>query len=682
MAYLGENLNNTLGTKLAGLNTELESFVPTIKSLQVNLNKPNFLQKANKFLTNTNGAAGTVGGYGSLIGAGLDMVGGLIKPPPGYSGKKGNIQQGLDKTWDAASNAVTMIPGVGTAIGVGMKALGVLNKGIQRLGGGTDGMTTADSILNSNLFGWNIGLINGIGGKKANTYTRNEDLDTKSASGFGGFQLLQSKTQEGAGKKYGLFSSGARDKQNKLTEYTQGVKHTISGIVDFNTLNNMAALGSTQYVMQQQNTDLNGGIHMLRAAKGGLKFPKPFKYEKPYKFKPPKYDPEGMTVDKDKWEETYVNGKRYFIKANQTYYRGDPIPTKDGDLLYKKLDGKIIKYPYHKSLFAKNGGQFIQNVLRKYQSGDSLKRTVQVFDVGSGKYVQIQIPLSKDQIAGRMPIRLANGTAVFMNGDGTVTSDRWETIGRREHLTPKGQDGIKVEEQLPFGITYNKENNIYLTNIDKKSSKQEKKELNKYVKENPKFKGWRVWEHESGRYFILPRDLADKLDWQYVDNIRSGGSSGGNILGRRFINSEGTVLYEVLNPKFDDNGNPVTHVDDKGNGYNSPDDLQPAYKKGGKMNVIPEGALHARKNHLTDIDDMYKAVTHKGIPVITIEDNGEIIQHAEVEHSEIIFTKEVTDKIEKYREQGTDEAAIACGKLLVQEILYNTDDRIGLIKTV
>jgi len=29
-----------------------------------------------------------------------------------------------------------------------------------------------------------------------------------------------------------------------------------------------------------------------------------------------------------------------------------------------------------------------------------------------------------------------------MNGDGTVTSDRWETIGEREHITPKGQNGL------------------------------------------------------------------------------------------------------------------------------------------------------------------------------------------------------------------------------------------------
>jgi len=49
-------------------------------------------------------------------------------------------------------------------------------------------MTTTDAILNSNFLGLTpLGLINGFGGKKANTYTRNEELDTKSASGFGGF---------------------------------------------------------------------------------------------------------------------------------------------------------------------------------------------------------------------------------------------------------------------------------------------------------------------------------------------------------------------------------------------------------------------------------------------------------------------------------------------------------------
>jgi len=55
--------------------------------------------------------------------------------------------------------------------------------------------------------------------------------------------------------------------------------------------------------------------------------------------------------------------------------------------------------------------------------------------------------------------------------------------------------------------------------------------------------------------------------------------------------------------------------------------------------------------------------------VITVEENGKIVQHAEIEHSEIIFTLEVTNKIEdlrkKYHEDKKDEYAIEAGKILV-----------------
>lgn len=97
------------------------------------------------------------------------------------------------------------------------------------------------------------------------------------------------------------------------------------------------------------------------------------------------------------------------------------------------------------------------------------------------------------------------------------------------------------------------------------------------------------------------------------------------------------------------------------------------FRKGGAFNVIPEGALHKNKHHLEDIDDKFKEVTHKGIPVIS-EEGDEIIQHAEVEKEEIILRYEVTKKIEKLMKEGTDEAAIKAGELLVKEILYNTID--------
>lgn len=100
------------------------------------------------------------------------------------------------------------------------------------------------------------------------------------------------------------------------------------------------------------------------------------------------------------------------------------------------------------------------------------------------------------------------------------------------------------------------------------------------------------------------------------------------------------------------------------------------FTDGGKMNVIPEGALHAHKNHM-DVD----GITHKGIPVITEEDGG-VIQHAEIERNEIIFTKEVTEKLEELAKKGTDEAAIKAGKILAREIMENTQDNTGLMREV
>lgn len=106
-----------------------------------------------------------------------------------------------------------------------------------------------------------------------------------------------------------------------------------------------------------------------------------------------------------------------------------------------------------------------------------------------------------------------------------------------------------------------------------------------------------------------------------------------------------------------------------------------AFQNGGKMNVIPDGALHARK-HTIDDEELNGSITNKGIPIISKEDGGEVVQHAEIERDEIIFTLEVTKKLEELSKKGTDEAAIEAGKLLVEEILFNTDDRTGLINTI
>lgn len=106
------------------------------------------------------------------------------------------------------------------------------------------------------------------------------------------------------------------------------------------------------------------------------------------------------------------------------------------------------------------------------------------------------------------------------------------------------------------------------------------------------------------------------------------------------------------------------------------------FAEGGKVNVIPDGALHAHKHHLEDISPEYEQVTSKGIPVVTEEEGGKLKQHAEIERNEIIFNLDVTNKLEELMKKGDDESAIEAGKLLVHEILNNTIDNTGILKEI
>ncbi len=94
------------------------------------------------------------------------------------------------------------------------------------------------------------------------------------------------------------------------------------------------------------------------------------------------------------------------------------------------------------------------------------------------------------------------------------------------------------------------------------------------------------------------------------------------------------------------------------------------FAEGGKFNVIPEGALHARLHHMENADNL----TKKGIPVVSEKEGGELEQHAEIEKEEIILRLSLTKRLEELAKEDTDEAALEAGKILVEEILNNTVD--------
>lgn len=110
------------------------------------------------------------------------------------------------------------------------------------------------------------------------------------------------------------------------------------------------------------------------------------------------------------------------------------------------------------------------------------------------------------------------------------------------------------------------------------------------------------------------------------------------------------------------------------------------FQLGGKMNLIPEGALHARKHNLEKVNpELEGQITRKGIPVVARGEGG-VIQQAEIEKEEVIFRKEFTDELERlykqYQDDSSEDIAIEAGKLICFELLKNTDDRSGLIKSI
>lgn len=345
-------------------------------------------------------------GFG-LAGSIADVAGSLIPQT-----EQSALTTGLNQGYDAAANAVSAVPGVGTIIGGAMKVGGMLSDGLTALGVGTDQMTTADKILDSKFLKLTpVGLINSIGAKKADTITKDNEAFEQVGSSYGGTQATVDDALTKSGKKYGLFSGGARNKANKQIHNAQMQQVKMGNIADeaqmaFAASNNpLLGLGT--------QLQLNGGYQQntVRAGKSGLK------------------------MDKD---------------------------------------------------FA--------------------KRVVKLSEGKKSKAQKIQEEARMEEVAG--------------------------------------------------------------------------------------------------------------------------------------------------------------------------------FKNGGTVNVIPDGALHAHKHHLEDVDEKFEEVTTKGIPVITEEKGGDIKQHAEVEREEIIFNLEVTKQLEKLMQDGSDEAAIEAGKLLVYEILENTVDNTGLLNTV
>lgn len=217
--------------------------------------------------------AAQLGNVANLAGIGASIASEFMPEKTEYSGDKGGLARGLDTAYDMASTAVSFIPGVGTVIGGAMQVGKLLGQGLNALGGGTDGMTTADAILGSSFMNLTpLGMINGFAGKKAHTIERDDNAFNWVGSSYAGTQGKVDEAVTKSGKKYGLVSSGARKKANSLIDRAKFEQFKVSSIADEAEVNRMMTSTLNQEEYNNVQNQLNGGLdyYGIRAGKKGM----------------------------------------------------------------------------------------------------------------------------------------------------------------------------------------------------------------------------------------------------------------------------------------------------------------------------------------------------------------------------------------------------------------------------
>lgn len=126
-----------------------------------------------------------------------------------------NTTKTADAIYDQTAEVVKKLGPVGQIVGTAMGFAGTAGDIIQGLGGGTDQMTGTDKWMDSSFFSWNIGMLNGFGGKKTDAFVADQDILANVGSSYGGTTEDINTAASKASKKYGLFSSGARRKANR-----------------------------------------------------------------------------------------------------------------------------------------------------------------------------------------------------------------------------------------------------------------------------------------------------------------------------------------------------------------------------------------------------------------------------------------------------------------------------------
>ena len=539
------------------------------------------ISQANKGVkTGLEGAkSAKMGGIGATIGAASDLVGSFMPQKTEYDGAKGDITQTMDSVYNGISDAAMSLGPAGMLVGGIMKGGTLLGKGINALGGGTNGMTSTDAILGSSLLSLTpLGLVNGFGGKKTDTITKDDDLFAQMGSSYSGSNQTINDAIQKSGKKYGLLSRSDMNDANQEIYEARRQQNVISNISSnatdrFNIRNSMSAINGNRrgyllsggYNQSATRIGRHGmSIELIDKARSIIKAQKGIKLSplETYKQQAPQ-----------NWESIPTNGKPSYQEWIKDFNPDFISPDYDLETAYNNL-------PYE------------QLQRHKFAVNQKTRRDQDYY-------------LKYHDENGYYPFHL--GSVAPLQG----TEDYI--------FLKKGKEDTNPEVHWETDTYYNGENGL--------------KDTHDLV-------------YEKDRYYY--RKKKPKQETPQHKN-------GGSIIE---LISETTIsLVDPLNV--------------------------PEFQNGGSINVIPDGALHARKHNM-NLD----GITEKGIPVVSEKDNGKIEQQAEIEKEEVIFRLEVTQKLEElekkyYSEEASqkekDEYALEAGKLITEELLHNTKDNAGLL---
>lgn len=571
---------------------------------------------------------------GNIAGIGLGAAQAAMKPKSEYSGEKGRITSTLDMFDSAGTAAVSAIPGVGQIFGLAKMGLDTGFKALNNAGYGTSGMTTTDALLGSNIVGealLPLSMINGKFGKTTTTlnprtFQENQDL-AKVESSYSNTVKQGIDAWNKQGKKYGLLSHRAYRKANRLVNMYGIANEALLDMVNENKIDE-ARIQANGLSNIQYNQDLQGGLNprTLVAKKGA------------------KLEPQELEI------ESVVPEMEIKSIAPETEIESVVPKFQEGEKLQPQESEIIVIYPSEDEMkgIIEKRWPAIRNT-SEYHIYRDPEYTSEKTGAGSIEY--IRQPEIKYQNGFILKNPNETPTIVFNPDTNTIDDIQLDAIHHFRYADPKYQQVLKPFEDY---LLQNKREDVFWNS-----------ELGKIFRD--------AKQKDSSFNDFIDKNINEEYIAQGIDGVIRDLLAPDKLRRKSKYQSKENANKQWL---FDDTSRQLfQNIKD----YLETGELKPQqFKNGGELNIIPEGALHKNLHHMENDEN----ITKKGIPVVSKDENGKIVQNAEIERSEIVLRLSLTQKLEKMLKQYNsnisqkekDDIATKAGQILVDELLNKTID--------